>query len=565
MKYMQLYSDIDLYTRLKEMGVIDGKKLDAARAEAEAKQIPLEEILLIHDLINDENLGNVIADITEQKYINLVKVSIPPEVLHLIPELFAVKKEVIAFKKDSEGLHIALSNPLDIQTIEFVKKKVGLPLILYFTTHRNISHSLQKYKKDVTKTFDDIIHAYVQELKIHSDADPPIIKMVDTIISYAQSNKASDIHIEPAKGHCLVRYRIDGMLHDVITLPSEIQPLLATRIKVLSKLRTDEHQAPQDGKIQHTIEDLARKETLDIRVSIVPIVEGEKIVLRLLSSQSRQFGLLDLGFSSDYLELITKAYQKPYGMILATGPTGSGKTTTMYAILKILNQPEKNIMTIEDPVEYDIEGINQIQVNSKTGLTFASGLRSILRQDPNVILVGEIRDEETAGIAVNSAMTGHLVLSTLHTNNTSTAIPRLIDMKIEPYLVASTVNCIIAQRLVRKICTECRMSEEIKGHELLNHVKLSTLKKVFSSKMVRVYKGKGCAVCHNTGYEGRVGIYEVMVITDAIREAITNKMDASHIEKLAIEEGMQPMLTEGLMKIKAGVTTLDEVLRVIQE
>ena len=562
---MQLYSDADLYIHLKEMGVIDEKKLEAAKVDAEAKQIPLEEILLIHDLINDENIGSVIADITGQKYINLSKVSIAPEILQLIPELFAIKQNVIAFKKDADGLHIALSNPLDMHTVEFVKKKTGLPVIPYFATHQNLSHTLQKYKKDITKTFDDIIHDYVQELKLNTKADPPIIKMIDTIIAYAQSNKASDIHIEPAKGHALVRYRIDGILHDVITLPSEIQPLLITRIKVLSKLRTDEHLAPQDGKIQHTIEDTAHKETLDIRVSIVPIVEGEKAVLRLLSSQSRQFGLIDLGFSSDYLELITKAYQKPYGMILATGPTGSGKTTTMYAILKILNQPEKNIMTIEDPVEYDIGGINQIQVNAKTGLTFASGLRSILRQDPNVILVGEIRDEETAGIAVNSAMTGHLVLSTLHTNNTSTAIPRLIDMKIEPYLVASTVNCIIAQRLVRKICTECRISEEVKEHEIMNHVKQTVLKKIFPTKTLRVYKGKGCPVCHNTGYEGRIGIYEVMVITDKIRDAITSKMDASHIEKLAIDEGMQSMLIEGLMKVKEGVTTLDEIMRVIQE
>ena len=562
---MQLYQDSDLFIHLKEMGIIDTIKLDDAQKEAQNKKIPLEEILLIHDLMSDENIGSVIADITGQKYINLSKVSILPDILRLIPEIFAVKQEVVAFKKDKEGLHIALSNPLDIQTVEFVKKKVGIPVVPYFATHQNISHTLQKYKKDVTKTFDDIINDYVQQLKIHSNTDPPIIKMVDTIIAYAQSNKASDIHIEPEKNHSLVRYRIDGILHDVITLPSEIHPLLITRIKVLSKLRTDEHQAPQDGKIQHTIEDSGGSETIDIRVSIVPIVEGEKAVLRLLSSQSRQFGLVDLGFSSDYLELITKAYQKPYGMILSTGPTGSGKTTTMYAILKILNQPEKNIMTIEDPVEYDIEGINQIQVNTKTSLTFANGLRSILRQDPNVILVGEIRDEETAGIAINAAMTGHLVLSTLHTNNTSTAIPRLIDMNIEPYLVASTVNCIVAQRLVRKICTECRISEEIKEHRIFKLVKPAVAKKIFPGKTMRVYKGKGCPVCHNTGYDGRVGIYEVMVITDTIRDAITSKMDSSHIEQLAISEGMQPMLVEGLLKVKEGITTPDEVMRVIQE
>ena len=309
------------------------------------------------------------------------------------------------------------------------------------------------------------------------------------------------------------------------------------------------------------------EERLDIRVSIVPITEGEKVVMRLLSEKSRQFSLQDLGLRSIDLKKVEEAIDKPYGMILSTGPTGSGKTTSLYAVLKILNQRDVNIMTIEDPVEYEIENINQIQVNPKTNLTFAAGLRSILRQDPNIILVGEIRDDETASIAINSAMTGHLVLSTLHTNDSSTAIPRLLEMKIEPYLVASTINVIIAQRLVRKICQKCRFSKEIKKTDsIISSLSMESKKVFFENKdVVRIYQGKGCPVCHQTGYQDRIGIFEVLLIDDEIRQAVINKKDAGIIRKIAHKNGMKLMIEDGLEKVKEGITSIEEVIRVTKE
>jgi len=358
------------------------------------------------------------------------------------------------------------------------------------------------------------------------------------------------------------------MMTDIVRLPEEIHPRIVTRIKVLSKLRTDEHQAAQDGKIQWSAPENSNFSTqkLDLRVSVVPSTDGEKIVMRLLSETSRQLSLEDLGFSVDDLTKVKEAYKKPHGMILATGPTGSGKTTTMYTILKLLNSREVNISTIEDPVEYDIEGITQIQVNKKTELTFAKGLRSLVRQDPDIILVGEIRDTETAEIATNAAMTGHLVLSTLHTNDSTTTMPRLTDMGIEPFLISSTINVVIAQRLVRKIHLKCRGSEEIDIETLERSFDKSFITKAFGDKKkIRVYKGQGCAICNHSGYEGRVGIYEVLALDDDIRKAIVEKQDASSIRKIAVENGMITMAQDGLEKVKQGVTTIDEIIRVTQE
>ena len=393
-------------------------------------------------------------------------------------------------------------------------------------------------------------------------SEAPIAKIVDTLIEYAYRSNASDIHIEPEEEHSLVRFRIDGILHDELKLPKELHDQVITRIKVLSSLRTDEHLSAQDGKLQMKL----KEEDLDVRVSLVPIVGGEKAVLRLLTSHYRQFGLSDLGMNTLAFNRVKSAIQKPYGMILSTGPTGSGKTTSIYAILKILNVREKNIATIEDPVEYEIEGINQIQVNPKTNLTFAEGLRSILRQDPDIIYVGEIRDEETASIAINSAMTGHLVVSTLHTNDSATALPRLIDMKIEPFLVASTVNVIIAQRLVRKICDRCKFSYQQTAVELKKQTSEALIKKYLGIEgEIRLYKGKGCDVCHLTGYVGRVGIFEVLEVSEAIKDLIVAKADSDTVTKKAVEEGMLTMLEDGLQKVQLGVTTIEEVLRATSE
>ena len=392
--------------------------------------------------------------------------------------------------------------------------------------------------------------------------EPPVARIVDTIIEYAAQDKVSDIHIEPQEKNARVRFRIDGILHDVLTVSREVHDRVVTRLKVLSKLRTDEHLAPQDGKIRMKFDD----GDLDLRVSILPVTEGEKVVMRLLSSHMSQLSLADLGISAADMQKLERAYTKSFGMILSTGPTGSGKTSSIYSILKILNTREKNITTIEDPVEYHIRGVNQIQVNTKANLTFASGLRSILRQDPNIVFVGEIRDNETAGIAVNAALTGHLVLSTLHTNDAATALPRLIDMGIEPFLVASTVNVIIAQRLVRRICESCRTTYLVVEDELKKQLPPETIAKHYAlsgtNRQIRFYKGQGCKICHFTGYKGRIGVYEVLEITPAIRKLIVDKRDSDAITRQALEEGMTTMLDDGLEKTAKGITSLEEVLRV---
>jgi type II secretory ATPase GspE/PulE/Tfp pilus assembly ATPase PilB-like protein len=376
----------------------------------------------------------------------------------------------------------------------------------------------------------------------------------------AYQEQSSDVHVEPRENETLVRFRVDGMLQDVVRLQKNLHDRLVTRVKVLSGLRTDEHLSAQDGKMQLQLDE----EKLDIRVSIIPITEGEKIVLRLLSQESRQYTLADLGMNESDLAKVRSAYSKSYGMVLSTGPTGSGKTTSIYSMLKAINTREKNITSIEDPVEYKIAGANQVQVNTKTNLTFANGLRSLLRQDPNVIFVGEIRDNETASIAVNAALTGHLVLSTLHTNDAATAIPRLSDMKVEPFLVASTVNIIIAQRLVRQICDSCREIEYVGVDELLKNIPEDVVRRNFdmNNPQVAVYKGRGCKICRNTGYLGRIGVFEVLEVTKKIRKMIVEKKDADEIARGAVEEGMKTMLDDGLEKVSRGLTTLEEILRV---
>jgi type II secretory ATPase GspE/PulE/Tfp pilus assembly ATPase PilB-like protein len=386
-----------------------------------------------------------------------------------------------------------------------------------------------------------------------------VVKLVAFMVEEAHGLRASDIHLEPQDESIRVRYRIDGWLKDYHNLPLRMHSEVISRIKILAGLRTDEHQAPQDGRFRLVLE--ARP--LDIRVSVAPTYYGENAVLRLLSDKAGSFTLGTLGFSSENSRKIEEAAKRPYGMILATGPTGSGKTTTLYTLLKTLNTEETSVITIEDPVEYAIDGIQQIPVNSRTGLTFASGLRSILRQDPNIIMVGEIRDPETAGIAVNAALTGHLMLSTLHTNDAATTLPRLLDMKVESYLIASTVNVAIGQRLVRQICPNCKTSRNITLAEV------KSLSGVIPAKILekqdKFYYGKGCDKCSNTGYLGRLGIHEVLVPDEALREAILKKAAAGEINKVAVEGGMLTMIEDGLMKAQKGITTIEEVLRILYE
>ncbi|KKR25702.1 MAG: Type II secretion system protein E, partial [Microgenomates group bacterium GW2011_GWC1_39_7] len=430
---------------------INEKTIDELSSFAKSARIPLQSAVVEKDILSDEMLGLIIADYFKFPFVVLSKITIPEDVFRITPERIARKYKILSFAKDNESIKLAMADPKNTAISEMIVKKTGLKVTPYFATETDIENTLQIYRKALQQSFEELLKDQLGKPSVEEDA--PIAKIVDLLITDAYRDKASDIHIEPQEKESLVRFRIDGILHDVLHIDKKLHDRIATRIKVISRLRTDEHLSAQDGKMRMLIDD----ENLDLRVSIIPIADGEKVVLRLLSSRSREYSLLDLGMNEGDLKKVTVAINKSYGMILSTGPTGSGKTTSIYAILKILNTREKNITTIEDPVEYRIEGVNQIQVNVKTNLTFANGLRSILRQDPNVIFVGEIRDSETAGIAVNAALTGHLVLSTLHTNDAATALPRLIDMQVEPFLVASTVNIIIGQRLVRKICESCKV------------------------------------------------------------------------------------------------------------
>lgn len=552
-----LLPDDKLQNLLSKSATIDEKKLTEALEFAKNAQVSLEDALIEKDIISDEDLGLLIADSYKFPFVVLSKITIPEEVYRIIPERIARKYKVISFARDSDGLKIAIADPSKTEVREMISQKTGQKIIPYLATERDIENTLQIYRKDLQKTFDDLLQKEIDENSSMSD-DLPIVKIIDLLITYAYRDKASDVHIEPEEKNLLVRFRIDGILQDIIRVDKKYHDRIITRIKVLSRLRTDEHLSAQDGKMRMRVDE----ENIDIRVSIIPIADGEKAVLRLLTSRFRQFSLIDLGMNENDLMKVNSAINKTYGMILATGPTGSGKTTSIYAILKILNTREKNITTIEDPIEYKIKGVNQIQVNVKTNLTFANGLRSILRQDPNVIFVGEIRDSDTAGIAVNAALTGHLVLSTLHTNDAATALPRLIDMKVEPFLVASTVNIIIAQRLVRKICDSCKSPITLNKNEILKNISKESISKYFGDKEeITAYYGKGCKICHSTGFAGRIGIFEVIVVSDKIKNLITEKSDSNVISKGAISEGMTTMFEDGLAKSAKGLTTIKEVLR----
>jgi len=550
---------------LVKTGVISEEDFDLAKKEAKEKKVPLETILIEKKKISDEELGELIADEIGLPFINLRKIKIKKEVLQIIPELVAKKHKIIAFDKDKEGLKVAMSHPDDLKIREFIEKKTGDIVLPYYATERDIKNAFKYYKKEIKEEFEDIIGKTLQEFKKTKQKAPqalPIVKIVNLILTYGYENRASDIHIEPYTDKTILRYRIDGVLHDVLVLPKEIHDLLVSRIKILAKLRTDEHEAVQDGHFSFRVPE----EKFDVRVSIAPIEEGEKVVMRLLAEKAKRFELEELGFGSHDLTIIKKNLKKSFGMILVSGPTGCGKTTTLYAMLKILNTREVNIMTIEDPIEYDIEGINQIQVNPKKNLTFSQGLKAIIRQDPNIIMVGEIRDRETAKLAVNAAMTGHLVLSTFHATDTPTVFTRLLEMDIEPFLIASTINIAIAQRLVRKICTKCIESYEISLSEIESFFGKDLASKVSKTQegKVRLFRGKGCSLCQDTGYLGRIGIFEILEMSEPIKNLILEKAPASKIREEAIKLGMRTMIEDGLKKVEMGITTLDEVLKAIK-
>lgn len=527
------------------------------------EKISLAKAVVKAGVIKDTDLGALIAAQLQLPFITLGDFEIPEQLLAIIPEEIAVRTKTVVFAQDDQGLKLATSSPDFPLFYEMLTHKTGLPVVLHYATELDLELTLKQYRTDFQKVFEKLLNEDDGRVITTASHDPPVRKMVDLLIETASKEQASDIHIEPQEDNTVVRFRIDGILYNIITLPKQLHERLSTRIKVMSRLRTDEHLAAQDGKISSKVDG----ERLDLRVSILPIADGEKIVMRLLSSKARDLSLSNLGMTDDDLEKVKKANAEANGMILVTGPTGSGKTTSIYTMLKTINTSEKNLTSIEDPIEYRMKGANQVQVNEKTNLTFANGLRSLLRQDPDYIFVGEIRDNETAGIAVNAALTGHLVFSTLHTNSAAASLPRLFDMKVEPFLVATTVQLIIAQRLVRKICDHCRISETITLDEMLKHLPQETINKhiipVGKKKEIRIYRGQGCKACHGTGYAGRIGIYEILQITKTLRELITQRGTAEQIEELAVKEGMNTMLDDGVIKITKGLTTIEEVLRVV--
>lgn len=572
--------------------LVPKEAIEAVFIESERAGTPLGTALLEKKLLSETDLQKLYAYILGIPFVDLSKEAIPAEILHIIPEPIAKKSHVIAFEKSGANLKVAMLNPDDLQTIDFIKKKTGLKVVPCLTTKESIAQVLRQYEKSLKAEFGDILNTGEEGAPLEAygtEPDPeqnlekvaqgiPVIRVVDTLIKHAILQSASDIHIEPEEKEVHVRYRIDGMLHDAMTLPHDIAAGIVARIKVLSNLKLDEHRLPQDGRFK--IESEEKK--ISFRVSILPVFDGEKIVMRLLDESSKGLTLEKMGFAGLPLEIVHREIKKPNGMVLVTGPTGSGKTTTLYTVMDILNTPEVNISTVEDPVEYRMPRVNQTQVNTKIGMTFASALRALLRQDPDIIMVGEIRDEETLEIALHAAMTGHLVLSTLHTNSAAAAIPRMIDMGAEPFLIASTTNVVIAQRLVRRLCPECREEYRMKKTEVATLGKTFNLAEVLSALKkedqvreklanvsdwdeVALFRAKGCDRCGGEGYRGRVGIYEVFEMTGAIRKLVMESATSEMLEGSAKESGMLTMVEDGFLKAVLGCTSLEEILRVTKE
>lgn len=562
--------------KLKEIlikeGLITAPDFDDLAFEAKRMGQNIVDLLVSKDIITLDYFYRLAADYFGVEKINLVNFQIDENILRTLSEDLARQKRAVVFNKEADGvLDVAMEDPANLEIIEFLEKHLKTKIKPFLAGPEDLNRAFSLYGRHLTEDFKKIIEENVRatlQKKIstieEAAKDLPIVAIVDNVLSYAVSLRASDIHIEILEDAVLIRYRIDGVLREIIKIPKEVHPAIVARIKLLGTLKIDEHLKPQDGRFRYKL----GPDIIDVRVAIIPVFYGEKIEMRLLPSTQRPVSLEELGLEEDMKKIVEENIKKTYGMILVCGPTGSGKTTTLYSILNILNRPEVNIVTIEDPIEYDIKYINQTQINPLAGITFSNGLRAILRQDPNIIMVGEIRDEETAEISVHSALTGHLLLSSLHTNDAATAVPRLIDMKIAPFLVAAVLNVCIAQRLVRKICVNCIESyppEEDLVKFLETQLKESNPESKFKIPKF-FYRGKGCSACNHTGYRGRIGIFELLNIDEEVRKLIISpdfSLDAFNI--LAKKKGMITMLEDGLKKMAVGVTTVEEVLRVIRE
>ncbi len=555
---------------LLDMSLIDESALDKARSIQREKAVSLQDALLATGVLSDHDMIEALSKQWSISLVNMIgEIEVDPSIIDKLPITFLRKYVMVPVKVQGDTMVVAVNDPtnqealFDISKIMVVKdiKRVLAPKQEILAAINRLVEMKEESAKDIMEDIEEEEDEILRDLESIQDitvmeTEAPIIRMVNRLMVQAYRERASDIHVEPYQSDVKVRYRVDGILHDVVTLPKRIHSAVVSRIKVMAMLNIAEKRLPQDGRIGIKLGD----HSVDLRISTVPTVNGERVVMRILDKSSVLFGLEELGYYPDDLVIIEKLIKQEHGIILVTGPTGSGKTTSLYSMLSRINAPDKNILTIEDPIEYQLKGIGQIPVNTKVGLSFASGLRSIVRQDPDVILVGEIRDLETAEIAIQAALTGHLVFSTLHTNDASSAITRLIDMGIEPFLVTSSVNAIFAQRLVRKICPSCRQKYFPENESLLD----IGLSKDMLSKDGFLYRGAGCTECIETGYKGRTGIYEILIMNDPIKNTILKSSDSNIIKKIAIEQGLHSLRQDGARKVEDGVTTIEEVLRVTQ-
>lgn len=593
---MQISNDT-LSTILTKNNLLSEEQISSNIEEAHNNHLSLQQQITDSKLISEQKLTELFAIYADIPYIELNPKDILSETLNTIPERIARQYNAVVFKIDDQGTtHLAMNDPDDIQAVSFLEKEIGNNIKIYIAPRENILLCLENYRGDVNEELKEVIDIQreddgtaqqVAETEISEDS--PIAQTVNLLLEYAIRSHASDIHIEPREEYVQIRYRVDGVLNEVNQLPKNVMGALVSRIKILANLKIDERRVPQDGRFKIKVSG----KQYALRVSTLPIADGEKVVMRILDESNQAVTLKDLGYWGSSLDTITSAISEPNGMVLVTGPTGSGKSTSLFSVLTMLNTPSVNISTIEDPVEYKIPGVNQTQTNAKAGMTFANGLRALLRQDPNIIMVGEIRDSETANLGIQAALTGHLVFSTLHTNNAATCLPRLLDMGIEPFLIASTVKAVVGQRLVRRLCSNCRIQYQPTESDITEIVSLFNLAKTKAFNKIHELESlaksqavggdtpqstspqtinalwrsspEGCDECSHTGFRGRIGIYEVLGMTQVLQKLIMSNATSDEIQDQAIIDGMMTMQTDGLVKMLRGNTTLDEILRVTRE
>lgn len=555
---------------LFKQGLLTSDQVSSLKLESINSGQPIDRILLQHNLVPLDKITQAKALMLNIPFVKLEGKAIPADVLNLVPEPAARRYRIIPFEKSKGELWVAMEDPLDIQIIQFVEKRSGMRIKPFLALKEDILKAIgDQYAQNLTTDVNSAlreVQSVEPEQQVSSTPEiireAPVSNIINQLLEYAIKTRASDIHIEPQEDRTRVRYRIDGILQEKILLPKGVHDALVSRIKILSVLKIDEKRLPQDGRFTFTF----GQNSVDLRISTIPTVFGEKVVMRLLPKSSDAPTLMELGLRGVSLKALESQLLRTHGIILICGPTGSGKTTTLYSILSRVSTTRVNVVTVEDPVEYQIPGVNQVQVSPQVGLTFASALRSFLRQDPNIIMVGEIRDTETADLAIQAALTGHQVFSSVHTNSASGAPPRLLDMGVEPFLLTSTLNAAVGQRVVRKICSHCKVEFD-PSPEIAASIKqaLGNFIPTSLATAMKLYKGRGCNLCAGTGYLGRIGIYEVLVMTDKLAKLVLEHSSSGDIEQTAVANGMITMIQDGYLKVLEGITTLEEVLRVAQD